>query len=391
MHSVWAYARYGFINGFQLALIGFMIMGGPWMWAGLVLAGGFILLDEVFEDRATRTYKYPWLFNALLYLNLPSLLAISVVFGFYLGERDPLGIAVIADTLVGVDLIARREAVSVYELFGAGLTVALFYGAAGINAAHELSHRTYSAVDQAVARWMLAFTWDTTFPIEHVYGHHRHVGTERDPATARRGEYILAFMLRSTVGCFINAFKIEHNRLTQIGKPVWSLSNRALRGQAMSLVYCLGFYWLAGWTGMAVFLALAVNGKMYLEAVNYIEHYGLVRISGRPVESRHSWDCYNSVSTTFLYNLTRHADHHIHSTKPYWHNRIEVGAMSMPHGYMTMILSAFLPSVWHRLMIPRLAFWDTHLASDEERAWLSKHGLVMSSAVTVGSKTSVWP
>ena len=166
-------------------------------------------------------------------------------------------------------------------MFAAGAIVALVYGAAGINAAHELSHRTHSFLDQAAARWLLAFTCDTTFPIEHIHGHHRYVGTERDPATARRGEYILAFMVRSTVGCFVNAFRIERERLATASMPVWSPANRALRGQLMSLTYAAGFYWLAGWPGVAVFLALAVNGKMYLEAVNYIEHYGLVRVPGR--------------------------------------------------------------------------------------------------------------
>lgn len=375
MQSVWAYARYGFINAFQLALIGFMIMGGTWMWAGLALAMGFILLDEVFEDREDHVYRYPWLLNALLYLNLPSLLAISLVFAFSLGDGDPLGLAAMADGLFGGDLAARREATTVSELFVAGLVVALFYGAAGINAAHELSHRTQSPLDQAVARWMLAFTWDTTFPIEHVYGHHRYVGTEQDPATARRGEYIVAFMLRSTAGCFINAFKIENKRLSLLGKSAWSFSNRALRGQVMSMVYCGGYYWLAGWTGVAVFLILAANGKMYLEAVNYIEHYGLVRMPGRPVEPRHSWDCYKSVSTTFLYNLTRHADHHVNARKPFWQNDADVTAPPMPHGYMTMIASAFVPSVWQRLMAPRLAAWDTEHASDEEREWLRARDL----------------
>ena len=112
--------------------------------------------------------------------------------------------------------MANRAATSTAELMGAGLIVALFYGAAGINAAHELSHRTNSTYDQAVGRWLLAFTFDTTFPIEHVGGHHKNVGTLADPATARRGEYVLAFVVRSTAGCFHNAFQIERDRLDML-------------------------------------------------------------------------------------------------------------------------------------------------------------------------------
>ena len=374
MLEAWAYARFCFINAFQLATVCFLLLGGSWLWAGLALAVVFVLLDEVFEDRSEPSYRYPWLLNFLLYFNLPTLLFLSVVYAFHLSDADPLGLASIAEQILGIDLEAARASTSAFELVGAGLVVALFYGAAGINVAHELAHRTHSAVDQAVARWMLAFTFDTTFPIEHVNGHHRHVATKRDPASARRGEYIGAFILRSTIGCFTNAFKIEANRLEALGKSSWSLSNRALRGQAMSLVYVAGYYWLAGWTGVAVFLALAANGKAYLEAVNYIEHYGLVRVPGRPVEPRHSWDCYRSISTTFLYNLTRHSDHHVHSRKPYWGNRVEAGAPLMPSGYMLMILCAFVPPLWRRIANPRLADWDAKMASEAERELVRMRG-----------------
>ena len=378
MRSFWAHARYAFINVFQLAFIGFLLMGGPWMWAGLAIAGVFIAMDEHFEDRRGRDYAYPAVLRVLLYLNLPSLLAISVVFAFYVSDTDPLGLAAMAHQLFGMDLVANREATAAWELIPAGQGRRLEGQNPGINAAHELSHRTHSAMDQAVARWMLAPTCDTTFPIEHIYGHHKHVGTDRDPATARRGEYILSFMLRSTIGCFANAFALERARLAAMGKRNWSLSNRALRGQLMSLAFFAGVFWLSGWVGVVVFLALAINGKMYLEAVNYIEHYGLVRVPGTRIAARHSWDCYQAISTTFLYNLTRHADHHIHTRKSFWDASVDPGAVRMPHGYMLMIFATFLPPVWRRVTKPGLDHWDRHMASDKERRLVASKGWLLS-------------
>ena len=64
-----------------------------------------------------------------------------------------------------------------------------------------------------VGRWLLAFSIDTGFAIEHVHGHHRHVCTPRDPATARRGEYVLGFALRSIIDGNRSAFRIEAERL----------------------------------------------------------------------------------------------------------------------------------------------------------------------------------
>lgn len=386
MQSFWAHARFALINLYQIAFLWFLLLGGAWMWAGLLMAAGLVTLDEFFEDRSEQDYDHPAVLQVLLYLNLPSLLAISVVFAFYLSDADPLGLAVLAETVFGIDLVANRAATSTVELVAAGMVVALAYGAAGINAAHELCHRTHSLVDQAVARWMLAFTCDTTFPIEHVHGHHKHVGTLDDPATARRGEYILTFMLRSTVGCFANAFAIERERLTLIGRPVWSPANRALRGQAMSLLYVVGAYWLAGWTGVIVFLAVAAHGKMYLEAVNYIEHYGLVRVPGTPIRERHSWDCYNTVSSSFLYNLTRHADHHVHSRNAFWQSSVAPNAPCMPHGYMAMILLAFVPSLWRRATSAGLAHWDRNLASEDERREIANRGWDLAEPVPAAAE-----
>ena len=49
-----------------------------------------------------------------------------------------------------------------------------------------------------VGKWLLAFSWDCTFAIEHVYGHHKDVCLDEDPASAKRGENIYLFILRST-------------------------------------------------------------------------------------------------------------------------------------------------------------------------------------------------
>jgi alkane 1-monooxygenase len=50
------------------------------------------------------------------------------------------------------------------------------------------------------------------FAIEHVHGHHHNVATRDDPATARKGETVYAFWLRSIVGSYISAWNIEVKR-----------------------------------------------------------------------------------------------------------------------------------------------------------------------------------
>ncbi|NEW37140.1 alkane 1-monooxygenase, partial [Nocardia cyriacigeorgica] len=69
-------------------------------------------------------------------------------------------------------------------------------------------------------------------------------------------------------------------------------------------------------------LLQAVVGFSLLEAVNYLEHYGLVRqrtASGRyerPAPT-HSWNSDHIVTNIFLYHLQRHSDHHAYPTRRY--------------------------------------------------------------------------
>lgn len=70
-----------------------------------------------------------------------------------------------------------------------------------------------------------------------------------------------------------------------------------------------------------LFLVEAFGSIFYLEAINYIEHYGLRRekINGvyEKVTIRHSWNAPHRFSNYLLFKLQRHSDHHENSLKPY--------------------------------------------------------------------------
>ncbi|MGL4242841.1 MAG: alkane 1-monooxygenase, partial [Beijerinckiaceae bacterium] len=278
---------------------------------------------------------------------------------------------------IGIDIEAARAASGPWSLLGALLAFGLFVGAAATNVAHELVHRVNSAYSLITGRWLLAFSFDTTFSLEHVYGHHRNVGTDADPATARRGEYPLAFFVRSAIGCNLAANRFERQRLARKGLPYWTMQNRVITGQLMSLsILAIGFL-LGGLWGVAVLVLSAVQGKMYLELVNYIEHYGLVRAPGATIESRHSWNTYRRISSALLYNLPRHPHHHLFATKPFWMLEPEPGAPTYPHGYMSMIIISLIPPLWRRTVDPLLEQWDQTMASDAERAILVRDGTLI--------------
>lgn len=231
-------------------------------------------------------------------------------------------------------------------------------GAVGITYAHELVHRT-SALERALGEVLLVAVSYPHFTVAHVYGHHRHVATPLDPATARLGEGLYPFLVRSIVGGAHEAWRIERARLRRQGRPAWHRSNRCWRfGVSTAAVYGVG--WLSYGDRGVWFLALqSLLAIVLLETINYVEHYGLLRREERagryePCGLQHSWDSSHRVSNWLLINLARHADHHLTASRRYPALASQPRAPQLPAGYGAMLLLATVPPLWRRVMDPRV-------------------------------------
>lgn len=330
-----------------------------------------IPMDESVGDNWSRRIeeRHPLFLKALLYLQLPALSLATFLFAYYLSDW----------TFLGPVLDAARDRTVGWNLFVTFAGMALFYAVAGINVAHELVHRN-SKLPVTVGRWLLSFSLDTSFSLEHVYGHHVNIGTEKDPATAPRGMGFWMFFVRALYQGNRNAWRIEKRFLEKRGQSVWSLRNRFITGQLMSLVWIALFAAAAGWIGVLVFIVAALWSKLYLELTNYIEHYGLVRVEGTRVEARHSWNSSRRISNWLLFNLPRHADHHVKPSKNYWELDARTDAPQLPHGYFMMACLAMVPAWYFAKIKEPLEDWDRNHASAAERA------LIAARAVPAGGK-----
>ena len=85
------------------------------------------------------------------------------------------------------------------------------------------------------------------------------------------------------------------------------------------------------------FIFWSILAKCFLETINYIEHYGLVRAEGEPVLPKHSWNSNHMISSTLLFNLTRHSAHHEKSNLPFWKLEPYKDAPMLPNGYLSML------------------------------------------------------
>jgi alkane 1-monooxygenase len=245
--------------------------------------------------------------------------------------------------------------------WGALLLLAYVAGAGsglGLNTGHELGHK-YTAIEQWLARLVLAVPVYGHFTVEHGKGHHRWVATPEDHASARMGESIYRFALRELPGGVTRAWAIEKSRLQKAGKSTWSWHNTMLQSYAIAAVLQVGLLVSFGWL-MVPFLAVHnIIAWWQLTSANYVEHYGLLRDklpSGKyeTPKPHHSWNANHVISNLATFHLQRHSDHHAYPSRRYQSLRNFEDLPQLPSGYSGMFPLAYVPPLWFKVMDPRL-------------------------------------
>ena len=289
------------------------------------------LSSEESEGRLKRK-----VFDWLLYLNLPIVYAL-VGFGIYQAGSTPL---------------------ETYEFVGMLISVGIVLGVNGINVAHELGHRQ-TTNERFIGKALLLPSLYMHFFIEHNYGHHLHAATAEDPATARYNQTVYSFWMTSIVRQFVNAWKIQIKLLKNNKRAFLSTKNDMFWYTVLQFSYLTLCFLFFGRLGFMFALFSAMVGILLLETVNYIEHYGLLRLktkSGRyeRVQEMHSWNSNHVIGRIVLYELTRHSDHHFKSTKKYQTLDCHEESPQMPFGYPTSMVLAMLPPLWFHIMNKRV-------------------------------------
>ena len=363
------YIKYFTFHVIALLSVVALLAGGGFLTAGLLTVVAIYVIGDAIggDDTSTPKFLRPGVLTAQLWMALPllSLIVFSAVWNVSPG--DPLGFGAWITRATGYDVIAARDATTFVQHLSAWVVTGLMIGLVGTIPAHELTHRTWDRISMLIGRWLLAFSFDTTFAIEHVYGHHRYVSTTHDPATAPRGRSVYFHIVASTLKGNVSAWNIESDRLGKKRLGRYSWHNAFIRGHLMSAALVALAFAMGGWRGAAFFTACALGGKALLEVVNYMEHYGMVRSPETPVQPRHSWNTNRRISSWTMFNLTRHSHHHAQGEVPYQDLRPYPDAPMMINGYLTTILVALVPPVWHRLMTPKVLAWDRDYATAEER------------------------
>ena len=244
-----------------------------------------------------------------------------------------------------------------WELAGRILAMGLLCGTFGINVGHELGHRRH-LYERNMAKALLLTSLYMHFYIEHNKGHHKNVSTHEDPSSARKGEHLYRFYLRTVVYGYISAWKIAADEQRKKGRPVLNLMNQMIQFQILQLFFLAMIFAVFGTFAGICFLVAATIGFLLLETVNYIEHYGLERKKTAEGYERampeHSWNSNHFLGRLLLFELSRHSDHHYQASRKYQLLRHHDDAPQMPTGYPGMIILAMFPPIWFQVMHRRM-------------------------------------
>ncbi len=272
-----------------------------------------------------------------------------------------IALAHLAMMPLAVWAVGGVSGLSGWERAGLFFGFGMFFGQVSNPTAHELIHRGN--------RWLhtLGVAVYTTqlfghHASAHRHVHHRHAASTLDPNTSRRGESYYRFVPRAWIGSFRAGLAAEN-----------ALRKKRAEGVHPYVVYCGGAafcfavaLWIGGIAGAAAWIGLALYATAQLLLSDYVQHYGLTRArleNGKmePVSDRHSWNAPHWFTGAMMLNAARHSDHHSHPSRPYPALRLPGpdAAPWLPYSLPVSCGIALVPSLWRRVMHPRLNRWRT--------------------------------
>jgi len=319
-----------------------VLIGGIMAWLGVVLLFVGLIVDIATKFESTgvgyneegETLGWASFQNLTMYFMLPVFILFQLVMAYRVYTFMALGGAegaVVMEIIPGI--LAMHEGITAMNLIGATLSSGIFIGI-GIIYGHELSHT--KGFGFVISRTMMALSGSAHFCYAHVYNHHLELASEDD-------------------------------RLSRMGVSFISWQNRWIRGYLMAVPTVALFFAAGGWVGMACLATIWGISNFELEALNYLEHYGLIRVKDQPIDYRHNWDNSTAFTSWFFIEIGRQADHHDRGETHFWELE-NVGCPNTGWGYFVVFFIALVPPIWHWYMRKRLAAWDTHFATDEEKA-----------------------
>jgi hypothetical protein len=340
-------ARYCFGVVAQLIGIAGILAGGPWAWVGVSELVAFAIADAFLGDdlreRASGLRDSVMDVPVVICAALGPLVVVAVAWKVGQGAVGPLATA---------------------GMIASGAWLALI---PGVPALHELYHKR-TPWKYAVGTYLQLGYMDCTRSVAHAMSHHIHVGTPKDADTPLRGESMYAFIVRTIPGNYRELYELEKTAMAKKGLLVWSPRGKFVKAIATYAAFLVVLFVVGGFGGMAAGFTSTLIARVWVEAFNYLQHVGLIRVPGEEVTGHHVWNHLGTITRAAALEITNHCTHHLDAYVPYYRMPPDVGGPRMPNAFLCF-LAAAVPPLFNRLILwPRLEHWDRNIATPGERA-----------------------
>lgn len=252
-------------------------------------------------------------------------------------------------SLIWTVLTIAEPGASLSVIIGLSLSAAIGSACAS-PIAHELMHRE-TPVDTLLARIMVSLIAYPHFIREH-FSHHRYVGLPGDGLSALVGENLWNFLRRVLPAGLAAANALEAEILTK--RRLGLIHSTIIQNRIFSVLFLSIFVWLGGLVGFLFFVFQAAYSIFAIQAINYVQHYGLVRFPGAPISHELSWEDNCPIANCVTFNINHHSNHHMQPSLPFYSLELDTLSPRLPASYMVMFFVASFPSVWRKIMDPRL-------------------------------------
>ncbi|MCU0815901.1 MAG: alkane 1-monooxygenase [Cypionkella sp.] len=324
-----------------LAVVGF-VWGGVWVWAAfLYMAFLAAVLDQIIplvaQDGTAEEREFP---------------AADVLLVAIAGAHFAL-------LPLAVWAIAGPSGLSVGERGLLAFACGAWLGQVAHPAAHELIHRPSRGLFRAGVA-IYASLLIGHHASAHRLVHHRAVATPEDPSSAPLGLGFWTYAPRAWIGSYRAGWAAEDALRVRGGRG--GLHPYSVHHLLSVAGLGLGFV-IAGWSGVLVWIALALHAQLQILLADYVQHYGLSRrktAEGKwePVATRHSWNTPHWFSSALMLNAPRHSDHHAHPARPYPALRLEEDAPLLPWPLPVACVLALWPPTFRKAMKPHVRRWQ---------------------------------
>lgn len=332
-----------YLMSYSIAVIAFIgiSLGDIYNYLAVIYTFIFIPILEIIVKRSNEKYTENEVENRLLdpFFDILLFLNIPLVFGIFFFSLNKLVLAS-----------------SISDIIGIILSASIVMATNGINVGHELGHRK-SIFSRTCSKLLYLPSQYMHFYIEHNFGHHINVATPEDPATAKYKQNLYSFWVTSVFRTYLSAWKIQLRLLKLSKKGFLSIKNDMMFYTIFQIMFLVLIYNYFGLYTTILSIIMSIISFLFLETINYVEHYGLLRkkdSNGRyeRVKPHHSWNSNHTIGRIVLYELTRHSDHHFKTSKKYQVLESLENCPHLPYGYPTSILISLVPPIWFKIMNP---------------------------------------